>query len=593
MANRNIFKGLLNPDYKPPRTAFDLSQRHIFSLKAGALVPVCVIDYVPNDYFEIDMADIIRTMPLNTAAFLRAKLHFDWYAVPYRQLWSRFNQFAVTRIDRTSAAQVGKEIKYQPNVTISKLNFEKNRLPIDGIANKYDSERLLDMLGYGDFRNAPNGDWLTASVSPFRLAAYQKIYHDYYRNPWRDIPQDNEVCTYNFDDLLCSTPSDSLLDGSDTQYSFLIPGTPQNSSNLASRVSELVRLRYRGWKKDIFMGSLPDSQFGAVSAVPVIMNSSSTGSDSGRWSREGGSVLPTSTSVTTNGSGNSVDVSNIKAIHTHPLPNASFDILQLRYFTALQKWKESVMRAGYRTKNQFEAQFGSYDSHDEYDMAIHVGSSFTQIGIDEVVSTSSTTYDSSLQSGNGALGELAGKGIGVGNHSKITFNAGGTYGVLMCIVSVVPEAEYDSSMIDKNVRRFEFDDYFSPMFDNLGMDSIIASDLNANFSNPTNINAVIGYAPRNWEYKTAVDKVHGAFRDGGFFQSWVSQRRDLQAIVNSGSIRIQDYYINPAVLDSLFMAQIGVTGATDWSYNTDQFICNVNFFVNAVRGMSYLGLPQW
>lgn len=163
----------------------------------------------------------------------------------------------------------------------------------------------------------------------------------------------------------------------------------------------------------------------------------------------------------------------------------------------------------------------------------------------------------------------------------------------MCIVSVVPDAEYDSDMVDKNVRRFEFDDYFSPMFDNLGMDSIIASDLNANFSNPSNINAVIGYAPRNWEYKTAVDKVHGAFKDGGFFQSWVSQRRDLQAIVNSGSIRIQDYYINPAVLDTLFMAQIGDGAGSDWTYNSDQFICNVNFFVNAVRGMSYLGLPQW
>lgn len=613
MAGKNIFKGLLNPSYKPPRNAFDLSQRHIFSLKAGALTPICAIDYVPNDYFEINMADLIRTMPLNTAAFLRAKVHFDWYAVPYRQLFKRFNQFAVTRRDLQSANEISQSINYQPNVSLGALQlYGVNQMPVKGITNQTDSIRLLDNLGYGDFSKVYSAGgtnpWNNLTVSPFRLAAYQKIYHDYYRNPWRDVPLDDEVCTWNFDELPCTNPSTALLDNYNYQFGAdMLWGYPANYN--ASRINELCRLRYRGWKKDIFMGSLPDSQFGVVSSVPVdIVGSLSgiSGNDLNRWSAVSGSSLPSSSNVSTHSSYKSLAAGSDSPLkHDHlvtvnnqaGLLSGGFDILQLRYYTALQKWKESVMRAGYRTKNQFEAQFGSYDEHDKYDMCIHVGSTMTQIGIDEVISTSTNTYNSSQQSGNGALGEIAGKGIGVGNHPTFKFSAGGTYGVLMCIVSVIPESEYDSNMIEKNVRRFEFDDYFSPMFDNLGLDSITTIDLAADFSNYSSaINSVIGYAPRNWEYKCAVDKVHGSFKHGGQFNAWVTPRFDLENLATAGLILKEQYYINPCILDSVFAAQIEGRDPSDnngWTYETDQFIVNCNFIINAVRGMSVLGLPQW
>ena len=75
------------------RNVFDLSQRHIFSAKAGQIIPVACVDTVPGDKFELDLVNIARTMPLNTAAFTRMKQSFDWVFVPYRALWSRFNEF--------------------------------------------------------------------------------------------------------------------------------------------------------------------------------------------------------------------------------------------------------------------------------------------------------------------------------------------------------------------------------------------------------------------------------------------------------------------------------------------------------------------
>ena len=85
------------------RNVFDLSQRHIFSAKAGQIIPVACVDTVPGDKFELDLVNIARTMPLNTAAFTRMKQSFDWVFVPYRALWSRFNEFIAQRNDPRSA----------------------------------------------------------------------------------------------------------------------------------------------------------------------------------------------------------------------------------------------------------------------------------------------------------------------------------------------------------------------------------------------------------------------------------------------------------------------------------------------------------
>ena len=92
--SKNVMRSYNNPkNDSGVRNVFDLSQRHIFSAKAGQIIPVACVDTVPGDKFELDLVNIARTMPLNTAAFTRMKQSFDWVFVPYRSLWSRFNEF--------------------------------------------------------------------------------------------------------------------------------------------------------------------------------------------------------------------------------------------------------------------------------------------------------------------------------------------------------------------------------------------------------------------------------------------------------------------------------------------------------------------
>lgn len=75
-----------------PRSAFDLSQRHLFSAHAGMLLPVLSLDLIPHDHVKISAQDFMRCLPCNSTAFLSMRGVYEFYFVPYSQLWSPFDQ---------------------------------------------------------------------------------------------------------------------------------------------------------------------------------------------------------------------------------------------------------------------------------------------------------------------------------------------------------------------------------------------------------------------------------------------------------------------------------------------------------------------
>ena len=97
----NLFKAL-KPHADLGHSVFDLSQKHVFSSKSGMADAVCPIEVVPDDHFQINVGSLHRTMTMNTAAFLRGKFRYDFFFVPYTQIWHNFNQFIDQRKDKHS-----------------------------------------------------------------------------------------------------------------------------------------------------------------------------------------------------------------------------------------------------------------------------------------------------------------------------------------------------------------------------------------------------------------------------------------------------------------------------------------------------------
>ena len=73
-------------------------------------------------------------------------------------------------------------------------------------------------------------------MSVFRFAAYQKVYQDFYRNPYWEPAN---ASAFNFDDFFNKTLAQSAN---------------------ADRLNHLFQLRYRNWTKDFFTSVQPSFQ---------------------------------------------------------------------------------------------------------------------------------------------------------------------------------------------------------------------------------------------------------------------------------------------------------------------------------------------
>lgn len=582
-----VVQALHNPSYDPQRSGKDLSHRKVLTYKCGELLPVICEEVVPKDYFEVDLAALVRsTMPLNTAAFMRSKIHFDFFFVPMTAVWRNFDKFYSQRDDNYTSYAQG--FAYEPNVTLKTIGdlilAGSTSSPVDSQESR---SKLYDLLGYGNWKGVTAADFASGgqyaniaskSLTALPLMAYQRIYNMHYRDPWRDEPNSAYTLkSMSADYVDCSSYANSLISNTDSN-------------------SQLGAVRYHRYPMDLFMGLLPSQQFGTVSQIKLAQNTqfvlngtNKTDYDTNSWQRSDGTSMGTANDIQTAGGGLVEIDGGYKGIrHNHSLGStinvqsgaSLFDVLELRRAIAAQKWAEYNVRAGWKASKQMRAMFGVGSELDvKHDVQFLDGYEFP-IMVDEVVQSSGATASTNQ------LGELGGKVIGVGNGKTVKFSSGNRFGYFMCISYILPQVEYNANGIDKQLVRSVPADHYQPMFANLGLEPVFKFELNAK-GNTAVFDYTLGFTTRYHEYKTRQDKVYADFitQNGVSLNSWVTVRRDLESIVNSGTIPASYLYVNPSILDTLFAQN------ADSLLDTDQFMANLNFSMKAVRPMSDLGLP--
>lgn len=316
MANK-IFRDMLHPQAKLSRNGFDRGGLRNFTAKIGELLPIFTLETVPGSHYEINVSDFMRTIPMNHASFIRASQHFEFYFVPYQLIWHKWDNFYTTRSNpKTTLDSLNQVPLAAPNAKLFDLfnqfylnSQQGNPQALRGDIGEligYGCSKVANLLGYvGNYlQQQPSNDyglgnpdgrlWSDASKEKFpnmlRAAAYQKICYDYYRQPFYDLPD-------------VYTPYQISLDDADNSTGLISPEAVYGGTSYFYRYAKLFQLHYRQWKKDLYTGILPDTQFGAVSIV-------NTGSS------DGGTidvVLPVTGSASTNGLPVSVSVEN--ALH--------------------------------------------------------------------------------------------------------------------------------------------------------------------------------------------------------------------------------------------------------------------------------------
>lgn len=608
------------------RSGFDISQKNLFTAKIGELLPVYWDFAIPGCNYRINLEYFTRTRPVQTSAYTRIREYFDFYAVPVDLLWKSFDTSVIQmgQIAPVQAKSVLNALAVKgdiPYCTLNDLNaaafysggnvalgssvsVQSSFASIFGFNRGDACHKLFTYLNYGNIVNfgspsiggASNRWWnmqapLTSgvqysqsyrtnvSVNLFPILAYQKIYQDFHRwSQWEKA----DPTAYNVD----------YYEGRGNLFGSSLASTVPASADYWQR-DNMFSLRYCNWNKDMFMGVLPNSQFGDLAIVdvgdsfPVKVN---VGPDL-ETNPDVASIAPLQVQATTpignpvplkNGTGVSTMNATIRADLTALKGSASFSILALRQAEALQKWKEIAQSVDTNYRDQIKAHFGvnvpASDSH----MAQYIGGIARNLDISEVLNTNLADDASEAY--------IYGKGVGSGNGS-MTYNTGSKYCIIMCIYHAVPLLDYAISGQDGQLLVTNIEDLPIPEFDNIGMEAVPIVQLVNSYLLSTNIGKYpfLGYNPRYYNWKTKIDRVHGAFTtdlkdwvapiDDSYLQQW------LPLDTSQPRLLFPFFKVNPNTLDTIFAVK------ADSTWATDQLLVNCNIDCKVVRPLSQDGIP--
>lgn len=582
----------------PRRSAFDLSSKVAFSAKSGELLPIKWYFTMPGDKFTLKRQHFTRTQPVNTSAYTRIREYYDWFWVPLHLLWrnapeviSQMQSNVQHANSQTSALTLG---NYLPTFTNSQFQNVCDRL--SGKNNYFGFDRadlaykLMQYLRVGN-SNA-NGDKnygtsvlktdttysqknrFNLNLSVFPFLAYKKFCQDYFRySQW----QNSSPYLWNID----------YYTGAQQQLFSSMPASVDAYWNS----NTMFDLEYCNWNKDIFMGVLPDTQFGDVATIDTgglksqdLYVEARISSSSTSRTYLGDKVSPSGSDFSVNAGPNAVKSNPL--VVSMPSVAASFDVLSLRRGEALQRWKEISLNVPQNYRAQIKAHFGVDVGENMSGMSTYIGGDSSSLDISEVVNTNLQSGDSQSEA------VIAGKGVGSSQGSE-KFEAR-DWGVLMCIYHNVPLLDYVPSAPDPQYFVAQNTDLPIPELDSIGMQSIPVSmysngdnELAAGFASS---DYTMGYLPRYYNWKTSYDYVLGAFTTTE--KEWVAPitpaiwKNMLSTVTTtSSSVTYNIFKVNPSILNSIFQVN------ADSKWDTDPFLINCAFDVKVVRNLDYSGMP--
>lgn len=515
MSKKNLFTQVEFTKIKS--NVFDLSHDVKLSLKMGTLVPVMVTECIPGDKFRIGCQSLLRFAPLVAPVMHRMDVTFHYFFVPNRLLWSNWENYI-------TQTKVSGSVPACPFISINGTSAAMSNAP------------LLNYMGIPNFGAAGT----TQIINPMAIAAYQKIYSEFYRdqNLVTDVPQ-----------------SYTLGDG-------------DNTANIAN----LIPLRRRAWEHDYFTACLPTPQKGTGVDIPIggfddVVVRAAKDPDGGTSVLDSiGGTINTDQTVTADtpsaGSGITPDGGDLFA-KTSDLSIESTTITDLRRAFKLQEWLEKAMRGGSRYIEFIRSMFGVHSSDKRLQRPEYITGVKTPVVISEVLNTTGTE---DLPQGN-----MAGHGV------SVTTGKYGSYyceehGYIIGIMSVMPKTAYQQGIPKHFLKTNSAFDYYFEQFAHIGEQAVQNKELYAFTATGDD---TFGYIPRYSEYKFENNRVAGDFRDTLDF--WHLGRQ----------------FLAQPSLNQTFIECVPDTRIFAVEDGSDYLWCHVYNQVTASRKMPFFGSPKF
>ena len=482
------------------KKVFNLSYRSRLSAVMGQIIPVLHKEVVPGDRWRVGFQSLIRLAPLKAPIFDGVKADFHAFFVPNRILDPKWKQF-ITGGNSLNVGQADAEIDPLRFNASSYLMWQapvgENRgFHISGLFDylnlhpaQFDTEGL-PVIGTG------TGIPVTL-LSALPVLGYHKVWSDWYRN--ERIENGIALGGDDFTGLVLANSDNRIVSG------LIADGQTWTSASAANNVFD--QLHWRNYKKDRYTTALPEPVIGGPVVIP------GSGGSSGDFTldvqkdnvysdisdpqlrifmdAESRDDDPALVNISDSIDGLTPSTYGLRPSFMPPtLPNGTINArLKDSNFTKSQvvtdvsiSNTQLLANAAQATIQELKTAFRMYsffmkdtyngnryvefmESHHNVrvpdatiDRAIYLGGSTVPIQFGEVFQTSGATGES----GDNALGDYAGRGVGAGADFLFddTFLE---HGQLYVMMSIVPNNSYFQGIDPKFIKNDRFD-YFTPEF---------------------------------------------------------------------------------------------------------------------------------
>ncbi len=519
-------------------TKMDLSCDFITTGDFFEVTPVYIKEMVPGEHIRIESEEFTRLQPLNVPTFGRGNINTRGFFVPMRTVMSHWNEFITdapsvtgglntstspSMVIPTSVPYIHAEFLceaflrqcgvtgYPAILTNDLWGTSTTTAPstYDFIMNVQGTawyitlnqqgrrvKKTLESLGYKVYPRkstsvgtAPNVPELNWSAMP--LLSVAKVYVDWYINSAYGIL---------YEDALWIQRMLNNVDPSSVQVQ------PQEVIRL---LNFIVMANY---DSDYFVSAWDNP----VSPNPTAFTSNIAFSDVTVVGRGINYGLTSQVANDVSGNDNPYNTPTLRGVSGTGLPSggiaySSTPLYQLSEYslTALKSLTDYMKRhqmVGVHAFDRYLSRFGKGLSDEQLRRSKYLGSHKGSIQFGDIMQTTSD-----IESGLG-LGKYAGKGI---SYDKGVFEyTTNEYGYIILISSIIPSVGYYQG-IDRNILHTNKLDFWTPEFDNLGVQTINANELyiptDGTSAMSYTYSYTFGFTPRYSEYKFSKDRLTGDF----------------------------------------------------------------------------------
>lgn len=495
------------PQANIQRSIFDRSCSYKTTFNAGDLIPFFVDEVLPGDTFDISTAKVVRTQTLLTPLMDNLYLDTFYFYVPMRLVWDHWKEFC----GENTAGAWAPTVQYSiPTIAPPEGGFQ--------------SGTIADYMGLPINTSWKATDPLAPSALPFR--AYALICDHFFRDE-------------NLQNPLVIPTGDANQTGTNAGYN-------DNPANVANGGKPFIANKYH----DYFTSALPSPQKGDPVGIPIdvpstfaggtfpvttipfdtntpvptdpvnrwyVWANTSNATNQGTFTPSSLQTLAKTTSTATEdtgevrlagktASGYLFSPANLATIipaqSGESVGKAEFTINQFRLAYTMQCYLERIARTGSRYSELLLSLFGVKSPDARLQDPEYLGGNRIPLDVTEATNTA--------QSETEFLGDVGAKSVSSDVHSDFV-KSFTEHGYLIGIMCVRYDASY-SNGLNRMWMRKKFEDFYNPMFANLGEVPIYSAEIYADDKTLADASKVFGYQEIWSDYRYKPNMVTGLMR---------------------------------------------------------------------------------